>query len=86
MLRKSITTLYLTRTPAEAIQIADRITILRDGITEGTFERADFDPTVLTMQMISQQPGRPAGMEDDADEPGGLLGSLKSIFSFGSRK
>jgi hypothetical protein len=38
------------------------------------------------MQMISQQPGRPTGVEDDADESGGLLGSLKSIFSFGSRK
>jgi ABC-type sugar transport system ATPase subunit len=83
---RGITTLYLTRTPAEAIQIADRITVLRDGITEGTFERADFDPTVLTMQMMSQQPGRPAGMDDDADAPGGLMGSLKSIFSFSSRK
>lgn len=83
---QGITTLYLTRTPAEAIQIADRITILRDGITEGTFERADFDQTVLTVQMMSQQPGRPAGIDDDAEESSGLLGSLKSIFSFGSRR
>lgn len=83
---EGIATLYLTRTPVEAIQIADRITLLRDGVTGETYERADFDATTLTLQMMSQQPGRPAGIDDDADAPGGLLGSLRSIFSFGARK
>jgi ribose transport system ATP-binding protein len=83
---QGITTLYLTRTPLEAVQIADRISVLRDGITEGTVKRADFDATALTLAMMSQHPERGAGMDDDAEEPGGLVGSLRSLFSFGSRR
>ena len=83
---QDVATLYLTRTPAEAMQIADRITVLRDGMTADTFERAGFDATTLTVAMMSQHPERGAGVDDEAEEAGGLLGSLKSIFSFGSRR
>ena len=83
---QDIAILYLTRTPSEAMQIADRVTVLRDGITGRTFERVDFDATALTVEMASQHPERGAGMDDETEQPSGLLGSLRSIFSFGSRR
>jgi len=82
---ENITTLYLARIPAEAIQIADRITVLRDGRTVGTFDRTNFDATELSVQMMSQHPERGAGIEDEPEGPGGLFGSLRAILRLGSR-
>jgi ribose transport system ATP-binding protein len=81
---QNLALLYLTRVPEEAMQIGDRITILRDGALVGSYERADFDLTTLVMAMRSQHPERSPGPED-GEEPDGLLGSLRSIFGFGKR-
>jgi ABC-type sugar transport system ATPase subunit len=81
---QGISSLYLTRAPLEAAQIADRITVLRDGHTTMTVERESFDPATLALAMMSEHPERQPGA-DDAQEEGGLFGSLRNLFSFGSR-
>ncbi len=73
--------LYLARRPVEATQIADRITVLRDGSVNGTWPRSAFDELTLTQAMISQRGG--AGdyeKEEDMEEPRGVLDALRSWF------
>jgi len=78
---RNIASLYLTQNPEEAMQIADRITILRDGAVAGTFERINFDAATLATAMISNQPGRGAGVDDDEelDGVGGILRILRFL-------
>lgn len=72
--------LYLTRRPAEAIQIADRTSVLRDGAIAGVFDRAAFDQPTLTELMASQQ-YRDFGHADDDEAPRGLDRWLRTVFS-----
>lgn len=82
-----IASLYLAHRPAEALQIADQVSALRDGSLNGTWARADLDESVLTLAMTSQQIG--ASGYVDSDEPetrGSVFGSLSSLFGFGDRQ
>ncbi len=87
LIERGITCLYLTRRPMEVLQLADRVTVLRDGSANGEWLRTEFDDVGLTRAMMSQRPGDAAYVDhDDQVEPGGLLGSLRSMFSFGRRE
>ena len=77
--RNEITCLYLTRKTSEVLQIADRVSVLRDGAISGVFDRADLDLPTLTELMSSQQ-YRDYGHADDAEEPPGLDRWLRSLF------
>lgn len=82
-----IASLYLTRRPVEALQIADRVSVLRDGRLNGTWVRADLNESTLALAMTSQRVGD--GGYVDSDEPearGGLFGSLSSLFGFGNKR
>ncbi len=72
--------LYLTRRPNEVLQIADRVTVLRDGGVSGESVRADFDETKLALAMISQRPGYDNYVDEDEEREGGLTGIFRSIF------
>lgn len=78
---RNIASLYLTQNPEEAMRVADRITVLRDGTVAGTFERINFDAVTLAMAMISNQPGRGAGVDDDEgiDGVGGIFRVLRFL-------
>jgi ABC-type sugar transport system ATPase subunit len=82
---QGLASLYLARNVREAMDVADRITILRDGSIVETVERAHFDQTALMLAMMSQHPERSAGPEED-EAAGGLLGSLRSIFDYRGRR
>lgn len=77
---RQITCLYLARRPADAFQIADRVTVLRDGAVVGTWERTDLDEAAIAAAMASQRYGDFDHVDDD-DRPdtGGLLGSLQTF-------
>ena len=77
---RNTASLYLTPNPDEALRVADRITVLRDGTAIGTFERINVDATTLAMAMISNQPGRGAGADDD--EPIDGFGGAFRILRF----
>ena len=77
--RNEITCLYLTRKTSEVLQIADRVSVLRDGAISGVFDRADLDLPTLTELMSSQQ-YRDYGHADDAEEPRGLDRWLRNLF------
>jgi ABC-type sugar transport system ATPase subunit len=72
--------LYLTRRASEVLQVADRVSVLRDGAVAGTFERAAFDERTLKDLMASQQ-YRDFGHADDDEEPCGLDRWLRTVFS-----
>jgi len=83
---RDIATLYLTRRPAEAVQIADRISVLRDGEAVAQWQRIDFDENVLIRQMQSQRIGDAGYIDhDDLNEPRGWLDGLRSLVT-GNRK
>jgi len=79
--KRNTSSLYLTANPEEAIRVADRITVLRDGTVAGTFESMDSDAATLALAMTSNQPGRSAGPEDDEgiDGVGGLFKILRFL-------
>jgi ABC-type sugar transport system ATPase subunit len=77
--RNEIICLYLTRKTSEVLQIADRVSVLRDGAISGVFDRADLDLPTLTELMSSQQ-YRDYGHADDAEAPRGLDRWLRSLF------
>lgn len=77
--RHEITCLYLTRKTSEALQIADRVSVLRDGAIAGVFDRGDLDLPTLTELMSSQQ-YRDYGHADDAEESRGLDRWLRNLF------
>ena len=77
----NITVLYLGRRPNETCQIADRLTVLRDGQAVGTWERMAFDEVALAQIMVSQRPGDMRHIDADEESgEGGALGSLQSAF------
>jgi ABC-type sugar transport system ATPase subunit len=73
-----IACLYLTRRLSEALDIGDRVTILRDGQVAGVFHRDAFDEVAMTRAMISQRPGDiPHYDEDEQMERRGLGALLR---------
>ena len=76
---RGVTCLYLAKRPAEAMQVAQAITVLRDGEVVNTWERIQFDEAELLAAMASQRLGdsRVERNEDDFDERGGLFGPLR---------
>ena len=68
--------------PAEAMQVAQTITVLRDGAVNGTWERIQFDEAVLSVAMASQRLGNSQAIrpDDDFAERSGLFGPLSETF------
>jgi len=79
----NIASLYLTRSAREAVQMADRITVLRDGLVTGVFERSDFDLATLALAMMSQNPERRPGPES-SEEGSPWLAALRSWVGWGT--
>ncbi len=76
-----VTCLYLARRPGDAFQLADRVTVLRDGVVAGQWERANFDEVAVTQAMASQRDGEPIEYDDlNESGSGGIMGSLNSFF------
>jgi putative multiple sugar transport system ATP-binding protein len=81
MAEREVTCLYLARRPADAFQLADRVTVLRDGVVAGQWERANFDEPAVSQAMASQRDGEPIEYDDrDESGSGGVLGSLNNFF------
>jgi ABC-type sugar transport system ATPase subunit len=79
MVERGLTVLYMARRPSHAIQIADRISVLRDGAVAGSWERADFDETTMLTAMLSRRLGDLGDFEGElTEEPRGFLGSLRN--------
>ena len=79
---RDIATLYLTRRPVEAVQISDRISVLRDGEVVALWQRTDFDESVLITQMQSQRIGDAGYVDhDDLNQPRGWLDGLRSLIT-----
>jgi ABC-type sugar transport system ATPase subunit len=79
MVERGLTVLYMARRPSNAIQVADRITVLRDGQVGGSWERADFDETTMLTASLSRRMGDLGDFEGElTEEPRGFLGSLRS--------
>jgi len=72
-----VTCLYLTQRPAEAMQVAERITLLRDGSLLGTWQRPDFDEAAMLRAMPSESPG--GGSEKRADDDFGEANRLDPL-------
>jgi ABC-type sugar transport system ATPase subunit len=86
MAEREIAVLYLSRRVPEAMQIADRIVVLRDGAVAGERPRSDFDETVLMKAMLSQRIGDGAYVDyDEQDGPRTLLDTFRSWFGLGRR-
>ena len=76
-----VTCLYLARRPSDAFQLADRLTVLRDGVVAGQWERVNFDEAAVTQAMASQRDGEPTEYDDlNETGSGGIMGSLNSFF------
>lgn len=79
---RGIASLYLTRRPAEAVQISDRISVLRDGRVVAEWQRTDFDETTLIRQMQSERIGDAGYVDhDDLNQSRGWLDGLRNLFS-----
>ncbi len=79
---RGIATLYLTRRPTEAVQISDRLNVLRDGVIVAEWQRTDFDETTLIKQMQSERIGDAGYVDhDDLNQTRGWLDGLRNIFS-----
>ena len=61
------------------MQIAQTITVLRDGAVAGTWERIQFDEVALSAAMASQRLGDAQAIrpDDDFAERGGLFGPFR---------
>lgn len=79
---RDIGCLYLTQRPAEAVLIADRVTVIRDGRLNGSWPRIELDELTLTQAMISQRVSAVSYDEpEEVEERRGLLDSLRTLFS-----
>ncbi len=79
---RNIATMYLARRPAELIQIADRISVLRDGEVVSQWQRMDFDETTLIKEMQSQRIGDAGYIDhDDLNQTRGWLDGLRNLFA-----
>jgi ABC-type sugar transport system ATPase subunit len=80
MTQRGVSILYLTSI-AEVLRLADRATVLRDGVVVGEFEPPGLAEGVLAGLMASQYPDRAHYVDDDEqEERGDLLGGLMSYF------
>jgi ABC-type sugar transport system ATPase subunit len=79
---RNIATLYLTRRPTEAVQIGDRISVLRDGVIVGQYERVNFEESTLIREMQSQRIGDAGYIDhDDLNQSRGWLDGIRNIFT-----
>jgi len=77
---QGIASLYLTPRVSEVLLVADRASVLRDGVVVGDFERAGLDEEVLARLMISERTGNIRDYDEDVNEgPGGLAGVIMSF-------
>jgi ABC-type sugar transport system ATPase subunit len=78
-----IATLYMSRRPTEVLQIADRISVLRDGYIVATQTRSAFDETELVREMISQRIGDGSYVDyDDLNETrSNWFDGLRNLFT-----
>jgi ABC-type sugar transport system ATPase subunit len=83
---QGVASLYLTHSVPEAMDVGDRISVLRDGTVVDTVERIAFDQTRLMLAMMSQHPERAAGPDDEDGGTGGIFGSLRSMFDLRGRR
>ncbi|QKT08821.1 sugar ABC transporter ATP-binding protein [Gordonia sp. X0973] len=52
--RRGIGVIFITHMLDEAFEQADRITVLRDGVAQGTVEKADFDHETIVRMMVGR--------------------------------
>ena len=78
-----IASLYMTTRISEVELVADRVSVLRDGIAGLSAKREEWDTTELARAIISQRTGALAPDEDETTQDTGMLGMLKSIFKVG---
>ncbi len=83
LVQEGITCLCLVRRVNDALQIGDRVTILRDGTVAGTWERSDFDEPAMTRAMISQRPGDIRHFDDEEGAQGGIFAAFQRWFRAG---
>jgi len=50
--KKGIATIYISHRLDEVVEIADRVTVLRDGKNQGTLERGEFDENKIVTMML----------------------------------
>jgi len=89
MVERGLTVLYMARRPSNAIQLADRITVLRDGQVAGDWQRADFDESAILTATLSRREGDFGDFEGElTEEPRGFLGSLQNSLGrfFGGKR
>ena len=82
MQAKGIATMFVSHKLDEVFQIAERVTVLRDGRKVGTFARQDLDDEKLTMLMTGQKLGYEGYRPQDQN--GDLLLEVKNLSRQGS--
>lgn len=79
IVERGLTVLYMSRRPSTVLQVADRVTVLRDGQVAGNWERADFDESAILTATLSRREGDFGDFEGElTEEPRGFLGSLRN--------
>jgi ABC-type sugar transport system ATPase subunit len=79
MVEHGMTILYMARRPSSAMQVADRIAVLRDGQVSGSWERDSFDETAMLTASLSHRMGDLGDFEGElTEEPRGFMGSLRN--------
>jgi ABC-type sugar transport system ATPase subunit len=67
----------MARRPADTFQVADRVTVLRDGTVAGAWERSAFDEGAVLAAEMSRRMGDLGDIEGElVEEPRGVFGSL----------
>ena len=81
MAEHGLTVLYMARRPADTFQVADRVTVLRDGAVAGAWERSAFDEGTVLAAEMSRRMGDLGDIEGElVEEPRGMFGSLMASF------
>lgn len=78
--QEGITCLYLARRLNEALQIGDRVTILRDGTVAGAWDRMAFDEPAMAQAMTSRRPGDFKRYDDEEGHTSGVFGTFERWF------
>jgi len=82
MAERGVTCMFLTPRPADAMLVADAITVLRDGAVAGEWRGAELDEATLAAAMQSERAYDPAAAihhEDFEERPGPLDHWFKGI-------